>query len=157
MSYLKKYRHKVKSKKKEKKINQPSSQYKCYSKYIMVDANYNHKENPNRVVQFNYYIVLQQLLIQKVKYFKCEVFFEPWRQNVHWYATHSTSQQNHSNFLSQKTPVPPRHLPVGCVYFVSEMGLRKNLGIVAFTGTMPSVEPSDSNKWCGTLDAVLCQ
>lgn len=64
MSYLKKYRDtKWNRKKKKKKINQPSSQYKCYSKYIMVDANYNHKENPNRVVQFNYYIVLQQLLI----------------------------------------------------------------------------------------------
>ena len=42
-----------------------------------------------------------------------------------------------------------------CVYFVCEMGLRKNLGIVAYTGTMPSVEPSDSNKRHGSLDAVL--
>lgn len=41
-----------------------------------------------------------------------------------------------------------------CVYFVCEMALRKNLDIVACTGTMPSVEPSDSNKRRGTLDAV---
>lgn len=41
-----------------------------------------------------------------------------------------------------------------CVYFVCDMGLRKSLSIVAYTGTMPSAEPSDSNKRRGTLDAV---
>ena len=44
-----------------------------------------------------------------------------------------------------------------CVYSVCWMGIRKNLGIVAYTGTIPSLEPSDSNKQCGYMDAVLCK
>ena len=31
------------------------------------------------------------------------------------------------------------------------------LKYLAYTGTMPSEEPSDSNKWRGTLDVVLCK
>jgi len=50
-----------------------------------------------------------------VKSFEHKVFFAPWRREVRSYATHSTWWQDHSYFLSQKTPAPPRQLPVGYV------------------------------------------
>ena len=41
-----------------------------------------------------------------------------------------------------------------CVYFVCEMGLRKNLGIAAYTGTVPSAEPRVLRRLFESLDAV---
>lgn len=87
-----------------------------------------------------------------MKSFKYEVFFEPWRREV-CNTQHMMAEPLALPFPKDPSTTSPTACRL-CVYFVCEMALRKNLDIVACTGTMPSVEPSDSNKRRGTLDAV---
>lgn len=145
----------------------PPSQYKYVLQSILPNhprcdyfVSYNLKENPNRLVGSTRSSIEILHSIKTITRLESEIL--QIRSLLRALEAGSVLVCNTQHMMAEPLALPFPKDPSTtsptacrlCVYFVCEMALRKNLDIVACTGTMPSVEPSDSNKRRGTLDAV---
>jgi len=137
----------------------PSSQYKYVLQSILPNhprcnyfVSYNLKENPNRLVGSTRSSIEILYSIKTITRLESEIL--QIRSLLRALEAGSVFVCNTQHMMAEPLALPfPKDpsttSPIACrlcVYFVCEIAPRTNLGIVAYTGTIPSIEPSDSNK-----------